>query len=90
MRIEFNEKITTRGMNNLYFEINFYEGNKRIYCIDYRRTIASTLHETPIYKWLEKHNMQISTRLYEETRNNLNKVVELLEKLEKIGGHYGL
>lgn len=95
-KIVINEKITTRGMNNLYFEIEIRdidtESGKEKTCMDstfypisYERKNAQILHETTIFKFFqEMENKLWNDAQCAEYCEKLRKAVKLIEEIEKI------
>lgn len=86
-RIRINEEVTTRGMNNLFYQIEIDdEFGNRIHTIMYQRNcIANMLHETPIFEFFKRLDGQFVNRIQcEEYCSKLENVIKMLEKIAKI------
>ena len=86
-RIKINENITTRAMNNLFYQIEIYdEKGNLIRTIQYQRNcIARMLHESPIFDFFKKADDQFINSLQcDEYCNKLEQVIKMLEKIFKI------
>ena len=86
-RVKISEKITTRGMNNLFYQVEVSdEKGHSIRTIQYQRNcIAKMLHESPIFEYFKKADGHLVNSLQcDEYCNKLEQVISLLEKASKI------
>lgn len=86
-RIKINEAQTTRGFNNLFYQVEIYDEDGRlINVISYQRNcVANMLHETPIFDFFRRNNDQFINRIQcEEYCNKLESVIKMLDKIYKI------
>lgn len=86
-RIKINEAQTTRGFNNLFYQVEIYDEDGRlINIISYQRNcVANMLHETPIFEFFRRNNNQFVNRIQcEECCNKLESVIKMLDKISKI------
>lgn len=90
-RIKINEDLNTRGMNELYYQIEIWNINQknnneslnRSY--QYLRKNANLLHETSIFKFIKGMDGQIwNDEQCDEYCNKLNQVLDLINKIEDI------
>ena len=87
LKIRINEKLTTRGMNNLFYqvEVSDFETGKNQTTIEYRRNIAEMLHETPIFKMFKRNEGTAwEDKQCREYCKKLEDVIKLLEKTMEI------
>lgn len=86
-RIKINEKITMRGMNNLFYQVEIYnEQGSIMRTVQYQRNcVARMLHESPVFEFFKNNDNQLTNSLQcDEYCNKLEQVVSLLEKISKI------
>lgn len=86
-RIKINEAQTTRGFNNLFYQVEIYDEDGRlINVISYQRNcVANMLHETPIFEFFRRCDNQFVNRIQcEEYCNKLESVIKMLDKISKI------
>lgn len=86
-RIKINEAQTTRGFNNLFYQVEIYDEDGRlINVISYQRNcVANMLHETPIFEFFRRNDNQFVNRIQcEEYCSKLESVIKLLDKISKI------
>lgn len=86
-RIKINEAQTTRGFNNLFYQVEIYDEDGRlINVISYQRNcVANMLHETPIFEFFRRNDNQFVNRIQcEEYCNKLESVIKMLDKISKI------
>lgn len=86
-RININEKITMRGMNNLFYQIEIYdEKGHSIRTIQYQRNcIAKMLHETPIFEFFKSSDGKLINSIQcNEYCDKLERVIKLLEQVANI------
>lgn len=84
--IKINENIKMRGLNNLFYGVEIFDENNRlIRSVQYPRTIASILHETPIFAFFKKANGEkINSSQCEEYCEKLEAVIRMIEKINSI------
>ncbi len=97
-KIKINEKNTTRGKNNLFYQIEVYNvlenGKLRLnnlsdyYIKSYQRNeIKDILHETSIFKMFKSiadSNFNWNDEQCKEYCKKMNETIDLIEKIEKI------
>lgn len=86
-RIKINEAQTTRGFNNLFYQVEIYDEDGRlINVISYQRNcVANMLHETPIFEFFRRNDNQFVNRIQcEEYCSKLESVIKMLDKISKI------
>lgn len=86
-RVNINEDLTKRGLNDLFFQIEIDdEKGHRIRTISYQRNcVANMLHKAPIFNFFKSANGKLVNKLQcEDYCNKLEQVVSLLEKISKI------
>ena len=97
-RIKINEKITMRGMNDLFYQIEVYDvlenGNLKFnnlsdyYIKGYKRNrIKDILHETSIFKMFKSiadSNVNWNDEQCKEYCKRMNETIDLIEKIEEI------
>lgn len=96
-KIKINEKVTKRGTNSLFYEIEVYDvlenGELRLnnlsdyYIKPYQRnTIKDILHETSIFKMFKSiadSNTSWNDEQCKEYCKKINETIDLIEKIEK-------
>lgn len=86
-RIKINEVPTTRGFNNLFYQVEIYDEDGRlINIISYQRDcVANMLHKSPIFDFFRRCDNQFVNRIQcEEYCNKLESVIKMLDKISKI------
>lgn len=85
-KININEKITKRGMNSLFYQIEIdNEIGERIMTISYAQNIANMLHDTPIFRYFKDCNgMFINAKQCSEYCIKLEQVIHMLDKISEI------
>ena len=86
-RIKINEVPTTRGFNNLFYQVEIYDEDGRlINIISYQRNcVVNMLHETPIFEFFRRNDNQFVNRIQcEEYCSKLESVIKMLDKISKI------
>ena len=96
-RIKINEKVTKRGANSLFYQIEVYDvlengklklnNSSDFYIEPYQRNaIKNILHETSIFKMFKSiadSNSNWNDEQCKEYCKKMNETIELIEKLEK-------
>ena len=90
--VKINENITMRGMNALFYEVEFkLVSNNKIhhsYCITYQRgNIENMLHGSSIWydiSFMSDNEVHLNYEDYVKYRDLLEKTIKKLEEIEKI------